>query len=111
VVTLRAPIVVSEHGDVSVFASVETAARKLEPIDVENGEYVAYDGDGFLLQLVPTHPKVTIGGRMPLPARTEELHDLINGFFERVEPGTGPGSAASLQELLVHFIQRFGYTA
>jgi len=108
---LRAPIVVNEHGDISVFASVEAAACKLEPIDVENGEYVAYDGDGFLLQLVPTHPTTTISGRMPMPARPEELRDLLRDFFARVEPGKGPGSTASLDELLVHFVRRFGYTA
>ena len=108
---MRAPIVVSEHGDISVFASVETAARKIEPIDVENGEYVAYDSDGFLLQLVPTHPTITISGRMPMPAKPEELHHLLSSFFARVEPEKDLGSAVSLNELLVHFIQRFGYTA
>jgi hypothetical protein len=108
---LRAPIVVSEHGDISVFASVEAAARKLEPIDVENGEYVAYDGDGFLLQLEPTHPTISIRGRMPMPARAEELRDLLTGFLARVEPGTGPAKEASLEDLLVHFVRRFGYTA
>ena len=40
---MRPPIVIDEHGDISIFPSVEAAARYMEPIDVRNNEYVAYD--------------------------------------------------------------------
>src|SRR5690606_19360688 len=47
----KTPIIVSENGDILVFPTVGEACAYLEPIDVKNGEYIAYDSDGQLLEL------------------------------------------------------------
>lgn len=48
---MKTPIIVSENGDILIFPTVEEACAYLEPIDVRNGEYIAYDSDGQLLEL------------------------------------------------------------
>lgn len=40
-----------DAGDVIVFASIEMMQSYLEAIDVENGEYEAWDAAGYLLEL------------------------------------------------------------
>lgn len=45
------PIFVDEHGDVSAFRSVSYAESWMEPIDIENREYTAYDASGRLLAI------------------------------------------------------------
>jgi hypothetical protein len=45
------PILVDNCGDVMFFRSLEGAQSYLEPIDVKNGEHVAYDREGRLLEL------------------------------------------------------------
>ena len=107
---MQPPIIVSEHGEVVVFESIETAARGLEPIDVRNGEYIAYDSEGFLLTLVASEPRITISGRLDQPARPEELRQALVDFIESVDNGTEQTKPSSLVHLLAYFIQRFGYT-
>ena len=46
---MLAPIVIDEHGDVSFYPDVALAARALEPIDVLNNEYIAYDSLAYTL--------------------------------------------------------------
>ena len=48
------PIFIIDGEDVSIYKSVQDAAFHLEPIDVRNGEYVAYDSKGNLLRLETT---------------------------------------------------------
>jgi hypothetical protein len=48
---MKLPIILVEHGDILIFRSVEDAELALEPIDVRNGEYVAYDAEGRTLVL------------------------------------------------------------
>lgn len=48
---MKTPISINEHGDISIFASVEEAESYMEPIDVERGEYVVTDGDGVQLSV------------------------------------------------------------
>ncbi len=43
------PIIVDNYGDVLVFKSVDDALVYLEPIDVLNNEYIAFDAEGRLL--------------------------------------------------------------
>jgi hypothetical protein len=62
------PIIIVEHGDVTIFDSVSKAQIGIEPIDVINGEYIAYDKDGRVLhlevqkdeKLLPLFGKITI---------------------------------------------------
>jgi hypothetical protein len=48
---MKFPLVFDEHGDVSLYWSLEDAERSIESIDVRNGEYVAYDANGRCLLL------------------------------------------------------------
>jgi len=48
---MKLPIIINEHGDVSAYRSLEDACSYMEVIDVRNNEYVAYDADGYLLNL------------------------------------------------------------
>jgi hypothetical protein len=43
---METPIVVLESGDVLFFRSLSCAKRYLEPIDIRNDEYIAYDSEG-----------------------------------------------------------------
>lgn len=107
---MQPPIIIDEHGDLSLFATVEAAARKIEPIDVRHDEYVAYDSEGFVLKLVPTEPVVTIAGRGSATARKAELAGSLRSFLERTG-AAGLPARASLEELLSICIARHGYTA
>ena len=48
---MKFPIIIYEHGDILLFTEVNRACDYLEPVDVKNNEYVAYDADGNLLEL------------------------------------------------------------
>jgi hypothetical protein len=108
---MLAPIVIDEHGDVSFYPDVALAARALEPIDVLNNEYVAYDSLGYTLQLVPGNQRVTIAGRASETSKPEALNSALRSFYERASGQSVPSSVESLQELLALCIKRFGYGA
>ncbi len=71
------PIIVDEQGTATVFESIEDAERYLEPIDVRNEEYVAYDSEGRLLRLLPTSPRITIENAELEPRHSSEVRDLL----------------------------------
>jgi hypothetical protein len=71
------PIIVDERGTATVFESVDYAERYLEPIDVKNGEYIAYDSEGRLLRLIPTSPRITIESAEPEPHHSSEVRSLL----------------------------------
>lgn len=96
---LKLPIVVEEHGDVSVYASVDEAEAAVEAIDVRNGEFRFYDANGLVLRAVvrtdtPPHGRLR---RLLAPAperiellvpeaedrRPEELTEILRGFLSR----------------------------
>lgn len=49
--SMNDPIIIYENGDFLFFDSVREAADYLEPIDVKNNEYTAYDVNGRLVDL------------------------------------------------------------
>lgn len=106
---MLAPIVIVENGDVSFFADVSIAARALEPIDVRNNEYVAYDSLGYTLQLVLDYQHVTISGRTSVTPKPEELNSVLRSFYERAVGEPVLSSVEPLQQLLELCIKRFGY--
>ncbi|MGO4223678.1 hypothetical protein AB4Y64_17725, partial [Lysobacter sp. TAF61] len=107
---MHPPIVIDEHGDISLFPSVEAASRYLEPIDVRNNEYVAYDSAGFLLELVSTEPVVSIPGYLSELPRREQLAQVLRSFLERASGVPVPAEVTSPEGLLALFISKFGYT-
>ena len=48
---MRNPIIVDEKGNIDLFKTKQDAEEYLEPIDVHNQEYIAYDSQGMLLRL------------------------------------------------------------
>lgn len=106
---MLAPIVINEHGDVSFYPDVSFAARALEPIDVRNNEYVAYDSLGYTLLLEPGPQRVKITGRASVIPKPEELNAVLRSFYERAADEPVPSSVESLQQLLAHCIKKFGY--
>jgi len=106
---MRPPIVLDEHGDISLFPSVDAAARYLEPIDVRNGEYIAYDSAGFLLKLVPTEPVVSISGYLSYQPHQDQLEQVLSSFVERASGSPIPAEVTSLEGLLALCVRQFGY--
>ena len=107
---MRSPIILDEHGDISFFPSVEAAARYLDPIDVRNGEYIAYDSSGFLLKLVPTEPVVRISGYLSDRPHQDQLEQVLRSFVERASGGPVPVEVTFLEGLLALCVRQFGYT-
>ena len=110
-ILMKAPIVVNEHGDVSVFETVEHAARSLEAIDVANNEYVAYDSEGRLLVLeaAESNQKVVIRAAETAAAHADELRRVLVEFFSRA--GVRDISPTmKLAELIAAYVARYGYT-
>ncbi|MGH9943949.1 MAG: hypothetical protein ACRD9R_16515 [Pyrinomonadaceae bacterium] len=97
---MKPPIIVYENGDVSIFASVEDVKIDLEPIDVENNIYVAYDSEGRLLSLAPTSPRITIQSAEQEPSHADELHAILFEFLLYVGLPAEWLRQASLQELV-----------
>lgn len=99
------PVIIDEHGTATIFESVENAERYLEPIDVRNKEYVAYDSEGRLLRLLPTSPRITIESAEVEPNHSSEVRDLLIHLltYTGVSPDTLRKEA--LQELVARSLE------
>jgi hypothetical protein len=71
------PIIVYNKGDVLLFMSASDAERYLEPIDVLNSEYVAYDSEGKLLEIVIQHGVVALTVPIEIRYRRCELREIV----------------------------------
>jgi hypothetical protein len=84
-------VIAYEHGDVLIFDSIDGAERYVEPIDVENDEYIFYNGRAQLLTaVVVKNPK----------------------GYKRVKiqtPSTGPSSEPELRKILTRLLSFEGY--
>jgi hypothetical protein len=49
--TIKPPITINENGDISICNSIVEAEAYMEPIDVENGEFVVTDATGRQLHV------------------------------------------------------------
>lgn len=60
---MRPPIIINEHGDITLFDSVEEAECYMEAQDVDRGEYRVTDSDGveLLLEVVEERVPVFMG--------------------------------------------------
>jgi hypothetical protein len=94
------PIIVEEYGNLMFFKSAADAERYLEPIDVRNGEYVAYD---------------SVGRRLTLGVAKKEskfFYGMLKDTMEvvTVRDGNGVDAADELSQILRKFLERFGRT-
>ncbi|SFL83788.1 hypothetical protein [Nitrosomonas communis] len=119
---MRAPIIVVEHGDVAIFNSAANAEIWLEPIDVKNGEYVAYDRDGRLLQLVikliekpsfigevKSIESVKISGAEEGVNHVIALRKALINFFKKTEAYNQNDESLPLNELVNKAVNQYGY--
>ena len=101
------PIIVSESGDVIVFASIEAAERGLESIDVENGIYDLYDATGLRLEALPGINKVSIRRMSPERYCADEARTILCAYLRWVEPGEKWFLAATLEELVAYMYAHY----
>jgi hypothetical protein len=80
---MKPPIIVHEHGDTSIYASKEDAAKDLEAIDVMNGEYLAYDSEGLQLKLEASSRWGTVSIADPIPPvrQPEALRPILREYL------------------------------
>lgn len=121
---MKPPIIIDENGDLGFFKSITDAERYMEPIDVRNQEYVAYDSEGRRLDLRVEEEvvtewlglKKTTRGRVRIvqaeerATHTEELKNMLRVFLEKL--GAPPDSlhSATLQDLIAAGTQRMGFS-
>jgi hypothetical protein len=108
---MKTPIIIYEHGDISFFESVQDVERYLEPIDVKNDEYIAYDSEGRLLQLSVEHrtpvDRVVLSYSETQPMHALELKQILLDFFTRVGVNKEWLSNATLEELSAEGIKNY----
>ncbi len=102
---MQTPIIVDQNGDVMFFGSVEEAEAYIEPIDVKNNEYVAFDSEGRLLRLIATIPRVTIEQAELNPAHAEMLRQTLIQFYENLGIPENQLRADSLQQLITRGLE------
>jgi hypothetical protein len=106
-ILMKLPIVVVEPGDILFFRSLSIAERYLEPIDIRNNEYVAYDSEGRLLLLVLCEHTVKIELEEEEPTHADKLKEAVLAFFTEVGFATDLLSQASLEELILEGISNY----
>jgi hypothetical protein len=104
------PVVINENGDVSVYETADSAARKLEPIDVRNNEYTAFDSEAYPLQLVAGEYNVSIPSRTGAPANPDLLVSILRSFLDRASGQPLSRHLSTPRELLALYIERYGYS-
>jgi hypothetical protein len=119
---IRPPLIVYEHGDLEMFRDPTSLEQCLEPIDIENEEYVVYDSEGRLLQLgthkVPvrmlfgllrgTVEAVKITGVVTDPVHAKKLEARIRDYLDRQQSKDDQGTE-SLAELVERLQAQIGF--
>lgn len=75
---MKPPIIADNNGDVLVFRSLKDAEIYIEPVDVQNNEYTAYDSEGRLLRLKTIkHNRVALEPIESEPLHASQLRTLL----------------------------------
>jgi hypothetical protein len=98
---MHAPILVFEGDNVEAFASVKDASLYLEPIDVKNGTYEAYDSSGVQLDLSTAAAARSRHGLLDYLFRPKQTECVMIRDRERRPP-----NAHELRRRLITFISR-----
>lgn len=72
---IKEPIILAGDGGADIFRTTEEAERYTEPVDIENGEYVAYDAAGRLLNLQVSPDGLR--GQLSLPHAPEDHSEKL----------------------------------
>jgi hypothetical protein len=119
---MKPPIIIDENGSLDFFKSVDDAERYLEPIDVRNQEYIAYDSEGRRLELRveeevcagllglgrSTTERVRITQLEEVPTHAEELKKTLRASLQKL--GVPLESLHSLCDLVTASTQRMGFS-
>src|SRR6266550_216108 len=97
------PIFVDDHSDISVFRSVSYAESWMEPIDIRNREYTAYDAIGRLLALSADRRRVHISLAEQEPTHSDSLAKALRHFLRAVKDPVGDDPSYDLPRLVSHF--------
>ncbi len=118
-------IVIEQGGNIEIFQTVREAEIYLEPIDVENNEYVIYDSEGRLLTatVVTEHQYlfglpfikipvkfVRIQCHEPEPKYKEGLHCALFEFAKRLGMNVNTIKSLHLKDLIEILAQKFAKT-
>jgi hypothetical protein len=100
---MKPPIYVYETGDLTVFTSVDDVHAHLEPVDVYENRYVAYDSEGRLLKLSARDKSfrypITVTAE-EVPTHQTELRNLLVPFLQRLGTAQESITDAKLEELV-----------
>ena len=101
---LNPPFVASDHGDVSIFESIDAMVALIEPIDALDGGHEFFDAYGAVLEPIP------VDGRWrPMPSsaepQIERLDRILRAYFARLPDrfetyATRAASSRSLSDLI-----------
>lgn len=91
---MKAPIFIDNNGDIRVFASVQDAENWIEPIDVRDNEYEAFDSEGRRLRLTVQ--------------KQEGFLRFGREYVQITEVESEPKHAADLRERLQTFLNAAG---
>lgn len=120
---MKPPIIIDENGALTFFKSLTDAERYLEPIDVRNQEYIAYDSEGRRLELrveeeevgagllgfgKTRRERVRIAQAEEVPAHAEELKKTLRASLQKL--GVSLESLHSLYDLVTASTQRMGFS-
>ncbi len=108
-------IVVEQGGDIEIFQTIREAETYLEPIDVENNEYVIYDSEGRLLTAIVVTEHQCLFGlpfiKIPVkvvrircyesePRYKENLRCVLIEFAERLRMNVNTIKSLPLKDLI-----------
>lgn len=103
---MRLPIIIDEFGNVQVFATLERAQAAYEAPDIVDSGLIAYDADGFLLQMIALGPHdVAIRDTEMRENRAAELYEKLIVYIARLTRLPKEWfvrAGLSLEELVVH---------
>jgi hypothetical protein len=115
-------IVVEQGGDIEIFQTMREVEMYLEPLDVENNEYVIYDSEGRLLTaIVVTEHQclfglpfikipvkfVRIQCHEPEPRYKESLRCALIEFAERLGMNVNTIKSLPLKDLIEILVRKF----
>jgi hypothetical protein len=106
-ILMKVPIIVVESGDILFFRSLSIAERYLEPIDVRNNEYIAYDSEGRSLRLIPCEHRVKIELAEEKSTDADKLKEALLAYFTRVGFAPDLLLRASLEELILEGLSNY----
>jgi len=109
---MKNPLILHENGDVSVFENSSFLINYIEPIDVENNIYEAFDATGEVLKLALVEDdrgqsRISIESSGEI--KPEELKNILQLFFSSVQNVYVP-KGNSVEEIVNEFVRKFGCT-